>query len=215
MTIYETLRTKALSEFTESEMSDARNLAYQILRADYYGDVRNVTKSIMDAIKDGEITDAESLDDRIHEECDGTQRVIYTAQAIECLLISSNDSAHADEFGDEGMIKDGSINWSGIAFSAFRQDVIEDLQANEVDLNDPCAEDDEDEMGFIPRATDGKGEPIEWACDAYRIWVSPIGPGTVLHYFLSHGETTLGRYDTFPGATDAAKEHRSNPDGEI
>jgi hypothetical protein len=143
--IHDALRTKPLSEFTSSEMREAKELAMRILLADYYRDVRDTVASIMQAIKDKEVSDRDELLDRIHEECDGDARVIYTSQAIETMLISDNDSAYADDFGEEGMVKDGSINWSALAFCAFERDVIEHLESEGVDVNDLDPDSDDDE----------------------------------------------------------------------
>jgi hypothetical protein len=146
-TIHDTLKSKPLSELTDSEMREARELAMRILRADYYADVRGTTSSILDAIKDKEVTDRDGLLERIDEECDGSARVIYTSQAIETLLISDNDSAYIDEFGTEGIVEDGSVKWSLLAYCAFHRDVIEQLGAAGVDVNDfdPDADEEADD----------------------------------------------------------------------
>jgi hypothetical protein len=143
--LFAALDSKPLSELSESESREARDLAWRILRADYWRDVRSISESIRDAIKDGEVTDSESLSDRIHEECDGHQRVIYTSLNMETLLVSDNADAYADEFGEDGLIKDGSVNWAAMAYCALQADLNKQLEAEGVDLNDPCPEPDEDE----------------------------------------------------------------------
>lgn len=49
--LFAALETKALSEFTSEEMSEARELALRILRADYYQDVRNIANDAKDAVE--------------------------------------------------------------------------------------------------------------------------------------------------------------------
>jgi hypothetical protein len=116
--------------------------AERVMRSDYYQDVRDAAESIKDElegqIKDGEEGESlrEWLIEHIDETIDGHSRVIYTASAIECLRFSDNDGAYIDDFGTDGVVSDGGINWSTLAYSAFRQDVIEQLDSMGVDVND-------------------------------------------------------------------------------
>jgi hypothetical protein len=162
--LFAILASKPLSQLNEEEMREARQLALSILRADYYADVRNVASSIKDAVESKEVADAEQLSERIHEECDGAARVIYTAQAQEAILLSDNSSAYVDEFGEDGIVKGGDINWSALAFAAFQQDVREQLDAEGIDdssfdeeeaTDDDEAEGDEIEEGDIT-TSDGR-----------------------------------------------------------
>ncbi len=78
---------------------------------------------------------------------DGHSRVIYTAKAKECLYESANDGAYLEDFGSEGAVKDGALNWSALAFCAFRQDVFEALSADGIELHDEdtfLSDDDEE-----------------------------------------------------------------------
>ena len=122
-----------------SKHDSPASVADGIKQRDYYENVSNVADDVKRAIKDKEITDAESLDTYLHETCDGAGRVIYTAQAQDCLRYSSNDSAYVNEFGGE------EPNWSSMAFAAFRQDIIEELERRGIDVNDPCPEEEEEE----------------------------------------------------------------------
>lgn len=120
----------------------------------YWKDVRDMAESIEseleDQIKEGTRGETlrEWLSDHIHESIDGCARVIYTHQAQQCLLFSSNDGAYEEEFGPDGMVEDGCIMWSRLAYAAFRADVYEQLETNGVDVNNPgpkcetCDEDD-------------------------------------------------------------------------
>jgi hypothetical protein len=144
--ILATLESKPLFQFTQDEMSEARELALRILRADYYQDVRNVAQDARDAIDSGEIASYDQLQEYVDQSVDGSGRVIYTAQAQECILLSDHADAYFDECGDgDGLISEGSINWSQLAFSAFRHDVHSQL-AIDSDYFDDSEDDDCDDV---------------------------------------------------------------------
>lgn len=99
--------------------------ADRIKRAEYWSDVRGIVDDAKRAILDGELADREQLSDWLHETIDGCGRVIYTAQAMEGLVYSDNDGAYLENFGAEGAVKDGAINWSALMFAALEADVQE------------------------------------------------------------------------------------------
>jgi hypothetical protein len=119
--------------------------AHQVLRADYWQDVREAAEELKDRLQAGEFGDREEFQDALHETVDGHQRVIFTFEAQQCLLYSDNDGAYFEDFGSEGVVKDGQINWSALAYAAFERDIIEHLDAIDVDVNDPIpAREDEE-----------------------------------------------------------------------
>lgn len=118
--------------------------AHRILRADYYGDVRRTADCIAEWWKDNRDAGRESLLDYIDETIDGSSRVIYTAEAIECLRYSDNDSIGLDELGADGFNFRDGIPWPQLAYFAFRQDVIEQLDAIGLDVNNPEHDTDDD-----------------------------------------------------------------------
>jgi hypothetical protein len=113
------------------------------LRAEYYSSVRSTAKDIHDDYRKGMFRDRDGLLTRIHEECDGDQWVIYTFRAQIVALVSDNSGAFADQ-GLDGIMRDGEINWSAIAYCAMERDVIEALGAGGedwegIDVNaEPC-----------------------------------------------------------------------------
>ena len=125
-------------------------------RQEYWDDVREKAASIEcelnSRIDDGENGETlrEWLIDHIDESIDSAARIIYTRQAQECVMYSDNDGAYFDEFGDEGAVEDGAINWSRLAYSAFRADVLEQLNSIGIDVNNPgpkceeCGDHDDD-----------------------------------------------------------------------
>jgi len=57
------------------------------------------------------------------EAVDSHEFVIYTAKAQALLAISDNDGAFVEEYGAEGLVKDGSLNWSSLAYAAMEADI--------------------------------------------------------------------------------------------
>jgi hypothetical protein len=117
--------------------------AHSVLRADYWSDVRGVAEDLKKRLDEGDFTDRDDFMEALDETVDGHSRVIYTFEAQQCLLYSENDGAYAEEMGEAGMVKDGCINWSVLAYFAFRADIIEHLDAIDVDVNDPIPDADE------------------------------------------------------------------------
>ncbi len=148
---------------------DRVSRANSIVAADYQKDVSDTADSIRselnDQIADGEYGESlrEWLIEHIHETIDGAGRVMYTAQAMECVRYSNNDGAYFEEFGTDGAVTNGTINWSALAFAAFQADVQEDLTGDGVDLNAPvpacdeCGTDDQDQRRWKVEAG--------WQCD--------------------------------------------------
>jgi hypothetical protein len=131
--------------------------ARRVLRADYYQEVASVADDLLQALKNGEVTDREGALDWLHETLDSHRRVIYTAQAMEVVLVSDNDGAYDDNYGAEGIVEDGQIQWSRLAYAAMEADVFDNLRTRDnFDINaeycdkcktlhDDCPEADEDE----------------------------------------------------------------------
>lgn len=116
----------------EGNLSRGRDL----LRRDYYADVHGVADDFKRAAKAGEFKDAEGADEWLHQTVDGSQRVMFTHLAQEALVVSDNEDAYADDFGEEILVKDGQINWPALAFCAFKADVLERLSADGIELSD-------------------------------------------------------------------------------
>lgn len=88
---------KKSDQITEEDV----NAAVSIIQRDYYQDVKGIAEDILRAIKDGEITDVEQLEERLQQDVDGSARVIYTFQSKLGLLVTSNDEAYEEEFGEK------------------------------------------------------------------------------------------------------------------
>jgi hypothetical protein len=81
----------------------------------------------------------------VHETLDGHQFVIYTAQAQAVVAISDNDGAYVENYGADGLVKDGSLNWSALAYAAMEADLMDYLSrcVDDFDVNDPNPDDNE------------------------------------------------------------------------
>lgn len=111
----------ALSE--HEIQNQAEGIAARAYRETVSGIVANLTR----AVKDGVVIDRDDLETWLHETIDGHGDVIYTARAMEVCRQSRNDGAYFDEFGDEGAVSDGGIEWSKLAYCALMADVREEL----------------------------------------------------------------------------------------
>ena len=146
--------SKPVSLMSSQEREGIVREAVSIIRQDYYADVRSAADGVMERLK--EVWDEgqrgeplrESVLEIMHEEIDGQSRVIYTLKAQLGLISSENDGAYLEEYGKEGIVEGGYINWSHLMFAAMERDVYEELEHRGVDVNDPESffeEEDEEE----------------------------------------------------------------------
>jgi len=144
----------------EPDADERLDAARGVLRADYWQDVANVISWLRHEISNGSITDTDAATQHIDETVDGHQRVIYTGQAIECLLFSLNEDAYQDETGDSPDMSDGS-HWSQLAYYAFRADIMAEIGDLDAFVDDnrpkPFAE------------CDDCGDDIETEADAHIV----------------------------------------------
>jgi hypothetical protein len=91
----------------------------------YFDDVAETAAELANAVNTGEVESREQLHDLAWETIDSSHRVTNTNDAIEALRYSSNDGYSIDNFGVEGIVANGTINWSRLAFGAFYADVME------------------------------------------------------------------------------------------
>lgn len=118
-----------------------------IAAREYHATVQGIVDDLARAIKDGEITDSEELDTNLHETIDGHHNVIYTYAARQVLAQSDNDGAYFDNYGTDGAVEDGAINWSRLAYAALMADVQEAIGDPETFIEEHKPEELEDENG--------------------------------------------------------------------
>lgn len=155
---------KPYHQMNRKEAEDAVKQAEAVLRAEYWAEVRSTVDEIKgelrDRIKDGEAGEPlrEWLIEHVDQYIDGHEYVIYTWHAQKVLLFSENSGAYVDEFGDEGLADEGGINWSRLAYAAFRADVIETLTDTGVDYNDPDSDESKEALGIEPADEDDQAD---------------------------------------------------------
>jgi len=124
----------------DSRVTDTmREDAHRVLRADYWQDVRGLGDELIEEArtkyKDGETDLREWFIEQVEQSVDGHQRAIYTGLAIETVLYSDHDGAYVDDFGTDGLVEDGQINWHKLAWAALRADVLDYIEAHGLDVN--------------------------------------------------------------------------------
>jgi len=121
----------------ERSADDLLSEAMDLARKAYWAHIRDLAEDVVDVCKRGEVEDEDGLQTYIHETIDGDGWVIYTAKAQMVLLVSDNDGAYVDNFGEEGMATKDGINWSALAYAAMEADLREHLDVLDFDMNDP------------------------------------------------------------------------------
>lgn len=107
--------------------------------AEYREAIASLAQSIIDDWNDDSIASRDDILDRLHEDCDGHQYVIYTSHAKEVACISENDGYTAENFGKDSIWDrdTGAFRWSAVAFGCLYADTLEELQRQGFDVNDP------------------------------------------------------------------------------
>jgi len=75
------------------------NAALRVLQRDYQDDVQGIVDEMRRQVRDGEC-DEDDFFERLDEQIDGHQRVIYTAKARVGLCCTDNPDAYQDETGE-------------------------------------------------------------------------------------------------------------------
>ena len=119
--------------------------AISALTREYYSEVNRWADDYAKEIEDGEFEDRDEFIERLEQDVDGAQRVIYTFRAQIGLLVSDNADAGIDELGVESFDWSGGIPWSGLMYWAFRADILEALDRNGIDPFDDETFEPEDE----------------------------------------------------------------------
>ena len=119
-----------------SEFDDA----CRALRHWYYSEIKEWAADYDRAIESGEYADREEFLDRLHEDIDSSQLVIYTYKAKAVLFASDNEDAYEDQMGEKAPTVEAA------AYMAIETDILRTLN---VDINDdevfqrkaePCSE---------------------------------------------------------------------------
>lgn len=125
-----------MTDEREDNAEQKLNNAIGLMRDAYRAHVRELAGDIIDHAKDEPEGDRDSLLEYMHETIDGDGWVIYTSKAQAVCLVSSNDDAYVDNYGTDGIVSDGGLNWSAMAYAALEADVLEELDSQGFDVNE-------------------------------------------------------------------------------
>lgn len=110
---------------------ELQEFADDVKRRAYFEHVGSVAEEIEQEIRDGDL-DMDEWTDALHERADSDAWVIYTASALDVLRYSENDGYSITEFGAEGIVLDGVVQWSVLAYGALYADVMERVDTDAV-----------------------------------------------------------------------------------
>ena len=127
------------------------NFDISALQQAYNEEIRAMADDYAKRIKAGDFGDRDEFLTDVHETLDSHEFVIYTFKAQCVCLASDNSGAFVDNFGNEGLTKDGATNWEAMAYCAMEADLFDRLDADGVDINDddtfePEEEEEEEDM---------------------------------------------------------------------
>ena len=108
----------------------------QLSHKAYWEEIQALIEQVMEEAAERQEMPADILWELI----DSHEWVIYTHQAQSILPHTRNENYVVEEWGDDGIVKDGSINWSLIAFGAMYGDC---LETGTVDWNEIPAKKEE------------------------------------------------------------------------
>lgn len=91
----------------------------------YWAEVRAIALDVLQEAVEHD----RPADEHLWETIDGHGWVIYTAKAQLVLAWSPNDGYSIENWGADGAVEDGQIQWSRLAFGALYADVSELLRA--------------------------------------------------------------------------------------
>ena len=130
-------------------MGDKTDKAVAVLTRDYLAEVNRYAKDYIEEIKKGEYDDRDDFLERLDEDIDGAQRVIYTWRARLGLLVSDNHDIGIDELGAEGFDWSQGIPYSALMYFAFRADIVEAMGRFDFDVNDDDKAGSRIEISFL------------------------------------------------------------------
>lgn len=101
---------------------------------EYWQEVHSIVDSL---IEEREPDDTEDdLQERLWEDVDGHEWVIYTGYHYEILQHTDNDSYYVDNFGADGLTDGGHLRTELLAFGALYADCMDYFSRQEVDYDE-------------------------------------------------------------------------------
>lgn len=177
------MTTTATETAATRDPEDMFRDAIELMRDAYGSHVEACADGVEERVREG--GDGFDLTQILHEEIDGDSWVIWTNKAKAVCLVSSNSGYSVSEYGAEGVVKGGEIDWSAMAFGALSQDVTEELDlargrhldagtvagffGEDADADPECDHADGCERMARWRGLDAKGKPIATFCATHRL----------------------------------------------
>lgn len=111
---------------SDSQVDEAK----RVLRADYWTSIRSLAKGLAEEIRKGELA-PEDVEDRLHEDADGSYWTIYTHANYQAIMCSDHDPW--DDVRDSGEPVSGDVcngqPTAVLAYYCVRHDTREQLEA--------------------------------------------------------------------------------------
>lgn len=92
----------------------------------YWTEVDSIVTNILEESREYKVS-YDDVQERVWEDVDGHQWVIYTRYHYEVLGHSENDGYTVENFGADSAVKDGQLDTAALAFGALYGDVSERL----------------------------------------------------------------------------------------
>ena len=86
---------------------------------EYWSEIKILAESVTAEAKEY----GREISEVLWETIDGHEWVVYTAHNFKVLAISPSDAAYIENFGPEGIVKDGVLNTAALTYAAMEQDV--------------------------------------------------------------------------------------------
>jgi hypothetical protein len=101
--------------------------AMRVLRAEYWHSIRSSAEGLADEIRKGDLA-PEDVDDRLHEDADGSYWTIYTHAHYKAIMCSDHDPWEDVRDAGEALSLDGQPT-AILAYHCVRHDTREQLEA--------------------------------------------------------------------------------------
>lgn len=112
-----------MSDTTTTETR--RQRAVDALNAYHWHVIRKAVDDIVYDVDRRDIVDSDQLNEAISDWAESLCTYTYTAQML--LIASKHDDDYVSEYGAEGVVQDGRVNWEALAVVAVEADIRDEL----------------------------------------------------------------------------------------
>jgi hypothetical protein len=110
---------------TQPTTDQLRSTAIDALHAWHHAHIRSAADDILDDVRCGTLVDWDAVNESIAEWCESL--VTYTFNAQLHLTASRHDDAYLEEYGADGIVQDGAVQWERLAYAALDADIRDQL----------------------------------------------------------------------------------------